>query len=119
MTKTRAVLAAVVMTAILPVLAATATSASAASGSCPQYNSLLAANGLPVATFSRIMYRESRCHPGAYNRSGATGLLQIMRQWAGSWRLCRGLNLSSAVGNVTCAGRMYRLSGSSPWRLTR
>jgi hypothetical protein len=34
-------------------------------GRCPQYESLLAKYELPVAEFSRIMYRESRCTPKA------------------------------------------------------
>jgi len=32
---------------------------------CPQYEKQLKANGLPVAEFSRIMWRESRCQPKA------------------------------------------------------
>jgi soluble lytic murein transglycosylase-like protein len=90
----------------------------AASGSCPQYNSLLAANHMPVATFSRIMFRESRCQPGAVNRrSGARGLLQIMPYV--SRHACPGLNTMTARGNVACAARLYRQAGTRPWATTR
>ena len=41
------------------------THSAAVAGRCPQYESLLAKYQLPVAEFSRIMYRESRCTPKA------------------------------------------------------
>ncbi len=37
--------------------------ARAATNSCPQWHVKLKQYGLPVAEFSRIMYRESRCQP--------------------------------------------------------
>ena len=90
---------------------------SATNGRCVQYESLLARNGLPVASFSRTMYRESRCNSRAINRhSGARGLLQIMPQHAGRWNTCAGLNLMSANGNIQCAARLYRRAGMRPWR---
>jgi len=38
--------------------------ARATTSSCPQWHVKLKQYGLPVAEFSRIMYRESRCQPG-------------------------------------------------------
>src|SRR5262245_214164 len=54
---------------------------------CPQWYGLaLEAGWQPDdwATLDRIMFCESRCDPGAHNRSGASGLLQIMpMHWHG------------------------------------
>ena len=89
---------------IIPIYAR---SADAQSGTCPAYEPALKAAGLPVAVFSRIMYRESRCQPkaigwnyrqgtshkdckvalaSAYKRCSAiksydSGLLQINSSW--------------------------------------
>lgn len=90
--------------------------------SCPQYERLLAAHGLPARTFSRIMYRESRCQPAAVNRrSGARGLLQVMPQHVGHWHTCAMTRaaLLTPAGNVACAAALYRAAGLSPWRVTR
>jgi hypothetical protein len=94
-------------------------------GRCPQYERLLARHGLPVATFSRIMYRESRCQPTAVNRrSGAAGLLQFTKvnyPW-----LSRKLGvqvtqrwLLDPHNNIHAAQALYRLSGTRPWKATR
>lgn len=89
----------------------------ATAGRCPQYETLLAREHLPVATFSRIMYRESRCRPAAVNRSsGARGLLQIMPAHAGRWHTCPGMALGTARGNIACAARLFLHSGTGPWR---
>lgn len=90
---------------------------------CPRYESLLKANGLPVATFSRIMYRESGCQRQArhVNRNGTIdrGVLQI-----NSIHLKRGgvaygyapAQLYEPAVNVKIAARLYRRSGMRPWR---
>jgi hypothetical protein len=67
-----------------------------------------------------IAWRESRCQPGARNRSGASGIFQI--------ELPLHADLFTAVGcsprswmdvscNVAAAFRLYQLAGRSPWRL--
>lgn len=91
-------------------------------GRCPQYENLLRANNMPVRYFSRIMYRESRCQPGAVNRrSGARGLLQIMPSHSryGRYHTCRQTlaQLRTANGNIACAATLYRIAGTRPWRL--
>lgn len=54
---------------------------------CPQWESLIAEYGLPVETFSFIMWRESRCNPKAHNktlnRNGTQdyGLVQANSSW--------------------------------------
>lgn len=54
---------------------------------CPQWEPLIAEYGLPVETFSFIMWRESRCNPKAHNktlnRNGTQdrGLLQANSSW--------------------------------------
>lgn len=90
---------------------------------CPRYESLLRAAGLPVGTFSRIMWRESGCQPSArnVNRNGTVdrGLLQL-----NSIHLRRGgvahgyapAALYSPGVNVRLAARLYRRSGLDPWR---
>ncbi len=43
-------------------------------GRCPKYEPLLRKYGLPVETFSAIMYRESRCVPKAIGWNYHTGM---------------------------------------------
>lgn len=45
----------------------------AVAGRCPKYEALLRKHHLPVAEFSRIMYRESRCSPKAIGWNYRTG----------------------------------------------
>jgi len=95
---------------------------------CPQWEALMAAHGLPVATFTRIMHRESRCQPGAVNRrTGDTGLLQLnpvvwrdQRPWVKALRArcgapTRAAALDPAVNVCVAAGLHARL-GLRPWR---
>jgi hypothetical protein len=107
-----------VLAAVLIVLGVAVDRADASTvGRCRQYESALAAHGLPVATFSRIMWRESNCKPWVTNRrSGAAGLLQILPAHAGAWRTCPGRNLYSVNGNLACAARLYHKAGLRPWR---
>jgi len=44
---------------------------------CPQYEPLLKQYGLPVAEFSRIMYRESRCTPKAIGWNYKQGMSHL------------------------------------------
>lgn len=95
--------------------------AGAAQGRCGAYEALLARHGLPVRTFSHIMWRESRCQPRVVNRSsGTVGLLQIHpvnRGWLsrrlGQTVTSRGLQ--SPALNVRAAAALYRSQGLRPW----
>jgi soluble lytic murein transglycosylase-like protein len=110
--------AALVVLALFATALATAPAASATSGSCPQYNRLLAAYHLPVSTFSRIMYRESRCIPWARSRSHDSGLLQINDVHRRRGGVAYGLNLYNPRINIMVAARLYHLAGLRPWRAT-
>jgi Transglycosylase SLT domain len=65
----------------------------------------------------RIAWRESRCQPNAYNRSGAEGLFQLLGH----------ADLLAAVGcpgrwadascNIRAAFLLYQESGTRPWAL--
>ena len=97
-------------------------SSSSSNGRCVGYEGLLArySPGWNVQTMSRIMYRESRCNPGAYNRSGATGLLQVLQSHCG-WLAPRigGCNLTNPSYNIRAAAELYRNGGSAHWAMTR
>lgn len=87
---------------------------------CPQYESLLARNGLPVGTFSRIMHRESNCRAGVRSRSRDTGLLQIndvnhrwLRRQLGAPVTVSWLKVPS--NNVRAAAVLYHAFGTRPW----
>ena len=84
--------------------------------SCPQWAPLLETFGLP-STFGGVMERESNCRPEAYNRSGASGLLQVMPIWADDCGLERG-ELFDPVRNVACAAVIYERQGPSAWSQT-
>lgn len=105
--------------------------ADAASGRCKQYEALLAQHPRwNVARMSRIMFRESRCNPLAYNgrhRDRSYGLLQIntkvtarMDLWSELQRRC-GVTareqLFDPATNVACAARLYAAYGMRPWAL--
>jgi hypothetical protein len=88
-------------------------------GRCAEWYPTARAAGFTAAqwpTVARIMYRESRCMPGAYNRSGATGLMQIMPMWA---RSCGGTpsSLFDAAFNLRCAVHILRVQGWGAWAL--
>jgi len=104
-----------------PAGAATPTTSRAA---CARYAPLLAANGLPVATFSAIAWRESRCNPASFvmNRTDSGGGLlgiNLKGRLAATWRRWCGAtlaNITNASVNVRCAGVAYRKMGMAPWR---
>lgn len=53
-------------------------------GPCSEWGAAAIEAGWPIEQWPRlseIMWCESRCDPHAYNRSGASGLLQIMPFW--------------------------------------
>ncbi len=91
-------------------------------GRCVGYEGMLArySPGWDVQKMSRIMYRESRCNPGAYNPSGATGLLQVLKSHCG-WLAPRigGCNLTSASYNIRAGAELWKNGGYSHWAQTR
>jgi hypothetical protein len=51
---------------------------------CPQWWDVALDAGFTVdemPTVDRVMWCESNCQPGAHNRSGASGLMQVMPMW--------------------------------------
>jgi hypothetical protein len=61
--------------------------AGAATGTCPQWEPLFKKFGLPVKTFSKIAWRESRCNPKSISAVRSTGYPDIgLVQIQGSWR---------------------------------
>ena len=58
---------------------------------CPQYHAALRKAGLPVEPFSQIMYRESRCVPGAigWNYQPGMSYKDCKRQVATLYKRCR------------------------------
>ena len=58
---------------------------------CPQYHAALRKAGLPIEPFSKIMYRESRCVPGAigWNYQPGTSYKDCKRQVATLYKRCR------------------------------
>lgn len=89
---------------------------------CTGYEDMLAAYspGWDVVRMSQIMYRESRCNPGAYNPSGATGLLQILKSHC-AWLAPRvgPCNLTNPSYNIRAAAELFRNGGYQHWALTR
>lgn len=83
-----------------------------------------------VTRLSKIMWRESRCDPQAYNgrhRDRSYGLLQINTKvtrridlWSELQRRC-GLTsrdqLFDPVTNLSCGLMLFRAYGWKPWRL--
>jgi hypothetical protein len=57
-----------------------------------------------------VMHRESGCEPRAYNRSGASGLTQLL-----GW--CGGIDCFDPYQNLAKARWLYLQSGWHPWCL--
>lgn len=94
------------------------------SGPCAQYAGMLSYfdPGWSVSQFQQLMYRESRCQPGAVNPSGASGLLQIMPLHIPNLGPCgvyTKADLLDAGKNICSAAIVYRRAGNSasPWAL--
>jgi hypothetical protein len=64
-------------------------------------------------TISRVMWCESQCKPGARNRSGASGLMQIMPMW---WH---GRDPLDPATNLTMALEVRRAQGWRAWSCYR
>jgi soluble lytic murein transglycosylase-like protein len=76
-------------------------------------------SGLPDH-FYVVIWRESRCDPGAVNdRSGALGLTQIMPEWlsalCSAGIACTSDELLDAATNLEAASYVYGLQGPDAW----
>lgn len=88
-------------------------------GRCAEWYAMALAAGFTHEEWVRlapIMYRESRCQPTAYNRSGASGLLQIMPMWAPHCGVTRS-QLFDASTNLRCGVHILRVQGWQAWAL--
>lgn len=67
-----------------------------------------------IYPLSGIMRAESNCSPSAYNRSGASGLLQVMPMWADD---CGGTpeDLFDAMFNLICGVHILDVSSWEAW----
>lgn len=96
---------------------------------CAALMPVAVAAGWPTAELkklSRVIWRESRCDPAAYNGTGpddSYGLVQINLKgylWRGRAVLC-GLteraDLFDPATNLRCALVLWQRSGWSPWRM--
>jgi hypothetical protein len=100
-------------------------SSASSNGRCVGAEGLLArySPGWDVARMSRIMYRESRCRPGADNpRSTATGLLQILAshcRWLASTmgEPCSARRLTEPEYNVRAGAALWAEQGYGAWAL--
>ncbi len=63
---------------------------------------------------SYVMPRESNCDPGAYNPSGASGLLQIMPMWADDCGTTRE-GLFDPLTNLRCGLYIHAVQGKNAW----
>lgn len=64
---------------------------------------------------SYVMPRESNCDPGAYNPSGASGLLQIMPMWADDCGTTRE-GLFDPLTNLRCGLHIHAVQGKNAWQ---
>jgi hypothetical protein len=84
---------------------------------CPQWWGTARSVGWPegeLPHMDRIMYRESRCQPGALNRSGAAGLMQVMPMWAPACGLAV-RQLLEPRSNLACALHVLAVQGWQAW----
>jgi hypothetical protein len=93
-------------------------------GNCASYAPLLAEYGLPVATFTRIAWRESGCNHRSFviNRTDSGGGLlginlkgSLAAGWYG-WCGATLANITNAEVNVRCAAVAYHKMGMAPWQ---
>jgi hypothetical protein len=108
----------------LAALTPTGHAAAANRADCAQYADLFAANGLPVATFTRIAWRESGCNASSFviNRTDSGGGLlgiNLKGRLARTWnRWCGATlgNITDPAVNIRCAAAAYHRMGLRPWR---
>jgi hypothetical protein len=98
--------------------------------SCPQYEEALRRHHLPVATFSYLMWRESKCNPLAVSSQNTDGSydyggLQINSTWKTvTARICHRpfrqtkKSLLKLGCNLKVAKYLYEQDGIGHWRVT-
>lgn len=109
----------------------TPTRADATSGTCPQWENLFRQYGLPVKTFSRISWRESRCNEKSVSEIRKStgrpdvGLLQVQGSWVTvTSAICQVPKhkvikaLTNPICNVKVARYLYDNGGYGHWRVT-
>ena len=124
------VLCSILLCSILGLAPPTETRAVAPTRSCPQFEMSLIRHAPPggwnVKWMSAAMWNESRCRPGAFNSSGARGLLQILGSWGHKLTLATGFPINARTlldptTNIVAAAalctryRQHRLSCYKPW----
>lgn len=88
------------------------TVAVAAGARCGDWWQLAVDVGWPadeLPTLDRVMWCESNCEPRAHNRSGASGLMQIMPGWWG------GRDPFDPTANLTMAFEVFEAQGWRAW----
>ena len=98
--------------AAAPAVRVTPTTTVPASARCPQWWTLAAEVGWPaeeLPAVDRVMWCESTCEPSAHNRSGASGLMQLMPMW---WH---GRDPYDPAVNLSIALELWEDQGWSPW----
>lgn len=94
---------------------------------CAKYHGLFRKYRLPVATFSRIAWRESGCNHRSFvidHDDSGGGLLGInlKGRLAATWKRWCGAtlrNITNAEVNIRCAAVAYRKMGLRPWGVRR
>lgn len=114
-----------------PILASSQPQPSMVQGTCPQYEPLFKKFGLPVKTFSRISFRESRCNAKSISEirkstgKSDIGLVQISGSWATVTRtICHVTykQVTKALTNVNCnlavAAYLFKNGGLGHWKVS-
>src|SRR5262245_35391682 len=81
-------------------------------GPCAEWGPTALAAGWPAEewpTVARVMECESGCQPRAYNRSGASGLMQVLKRWAPE------LDLFDPATNLAVALDVWHRQGWQAW----
>jgi soluble lytic murein transglycosylase-like protein len=86
-------------------------------GGCAYDSQIRAAFGSAGDWAVGIARRESGCDPGAYNRSGASGLFQLLGHQDLVNAVCPGGSVFDPACNIAAAKKLYDGSGTAPWRL--
>lgn len=98
--------------ATVPAARVTPTTTVPDSARCPQWWPLAQEVGWPLEELphvDRVMWCESHCQPAAHNRSGASGLMQIMPGW---WD---GRDPYDPAVNLTMALDIHEAQGWRAW----
>jgi hypothetical protein len=83
------------------------------SGRCAQWEQTALDAGWTLEqwpTVDRVMWCESKCEPDAYNRSGASGLMQVLRRW-----FAAGEDPFDPATNLAVALRVWHAQGWRAW----